>query len=458
VSLGVVQRAGVAGELVVLRLRVPGQTRYLLVRPSAAGCEVGLVSADDKSATFEGKLPLGCLVVPAAEAALDGASVLAVSAREVLCSVAAPQSSVADGAPAALPVFLRIVVRSAQLTLVRGANPTDPGRLFDEAELRVRGLAMLQGVRDAGLLAARNDALRRLKTATVKLERRLRAVSADLVKMDDARELIDAAQWLVGLAHKAKRGTKALDYTDWSTGVAVDRTLALDPARPPKEQVEAMFRRAKRLKLGRVHTERRRDECARAIAVLAQASSRAQSDACTFEDLAALEREAKTAAPKEFSLNAGNGGKAYGGVVHGARRSGTESRDKGASYRVFVSGTGTPILVGKGSTSNEELTFRVAKPHDLFLHAKGATGAHVIVPLARNQSCNAETLVEAAMLAAHFSAARDELHADVTYVPRKFVRKPRGGAPGQVLLEREKVLALRVDPERLRALLAREEL
>jgi predicted ribosome quality control (RQC) complex YloA/Tae2 family protein len=61
------------------------------------------------------------------------------------------------------------------------------------------------------------------------------------------------------------------------------------------------------------------------------------------------------------------------------------------------------------------------------------------------------------MLAAHFSAARDETHVDVSYVPRKFVRKPRNGVPGQVLIDREKVLALRVDSERLRALLGREE-
>jgi len=456
--LGVVQRAGFSEELVVLRLRVPGQTRYLLLRPTAAGYEVGLVSADDKPAAFEGKLPPGCASIVAAEDALDGASVLAVSARGVLCSAPARQGAVAEGAAAAPPVLLRIVVRAGRLALVRGENPTDPGSLLDEAELRSRGLVMLTGVRDAGLLAARNDALRRLKVATTKLERRLRAVSADLVKMDDARELIDAAQWLVGLAHKAKRGTKVLGYTDWSTGVAVERTLPLDPARSPKEQVEAMFRRAKRLKLGRVHAERRRDDCARALGVLAQASARAQSNACTFEDLAALQREAKAAAPKEFSLNATDGARASAGAARSASRSASTSRDKGPSYRVFVSGTGTSIFVGKGSTSNDELTFRVAKPHDLFLHAKGATGAHVIVPLARNQTCNAETLVEAAMLAAHFSAARDELFTDVTYVPRKFVRKPRGAAPGQVLLEREKVLALRVDPERLRALLEREAL
>jgi hypothetical protein len=46
---------------------------------------------------------------------------------------------------------------------------------------------------------------------------------------------------------------------------------------------------------------------------------------------------------------------------------------------------------------------------------------------------------------------------DITYTPRRYLRKRRGAPPGQVQLDREKVLVLRVDTARLSALLAREE-
>jgi predicted ribosome quality control (RQC) complex YloA/Tae2 family protein len=65
-------------------------------------------------------------------------------------------------------------------------------------------------------------------------------------------------------------------------------------------------------------------------------------------------------------------------------------------------------------------------------------------------------LVDAAHLAAHFSDAKDEGVVEVQYTPRKYVRKPRGSAPGAVVVEREKVIVLRRDEETLRRLLAGE--
>jgi predicted ribosome quality control (RQC) complex YloA/Tae2 family protein len=81
----------------------------------------------------------------------------------------------------------------------------------------------------------------------------------------------------------------------------------------------------------------------------------------------------------------------------------------------------------------------------------------VVVPLERTQTCPGEVLVDAATLAAHFSDARGEAIVEVQYTPRRFVRKPRRSAPGLVVLEREKVIVLRVDPTRVARLLAAEE-
>ena len=122
-------------------------------------------------------------------------------------------------------------------------------------------------------------------------------------------------------------------------------------------------------------------------------------------------------------------------------------------YHVFRSGE-HPIWVGRGAKDNDALTTKIARPHDLWLHAKGMTGAHVVVPLRKGTTCPGELLVDAAHLAAHFSDARGETIVEIAYVPRRYVRKRRGSPPGAVTLDREKVLVLRLERPRLERLLA----
>jgi predicted ribosome quality control (RQC) complex YloA/Tae2 family protein len=127
------------------------------------------------------------------------------------------------------------------------------------------------------------------------------------------------------------------------------------------------------------------------------------------------------------------------------------------SHRVFRSESGETLWVGKGGADNDVLTFKTARPYDLWLHAKDKKGAHVVVPLGRERDVTPDVLIDAAHLAAHFSDARGELVVDVQYTKRGQLRKPRGSAPGLVVVQREKVLVLRVSQERLSRLLASEE-
>ena len=85
------------------------------------------------------------------------------------------------------------------------------------------------------------------------------------------------------------------------------------------------------------------------------------------------------------------------------------------------------------------------------------TGAHVVVPLSKGRSCSAETLVDAATLAAHFSDLRGEAIVDVLYTPRRFVHKRKGSPVGSVTLGSEKVIAVRMEVERLKRLLENEQ-
>jgi predicted ribosome quality control (RQC) complex YloA/Tae2 family protein len=108
---------------------------------------------------------------------------------------------------------------------------------------------------------------------------------------------------------------------------------------------------------------------------------------------------------------------------------------RGRTYR-SVTVDGFEVLVGRGDAENDELTFRVAEPHDLWLHVAGPAGSHVVI---RNPDKLDEippaVVTRAAELAAWHSKARGARGKVEVHVCRASdVSKPRGFAPGEVRL------------------------
>lgn len=115
------------------------------------------------------------------------------------------------------------------------------------------------------------------------------------------------------------------------------------------------------------------------------------------------------------------------------RRRGREKASKSiAGTRRYLSTDGFEILVGRAARDNDHLTFRVARPYDLWLHAADYPGSHVIVLNPTRKEIPHRTVIEAAQLAAKFSQARRDGKVDVHYTQRKFLAKPKGAAPGLV--------------------------
>jgi predicted ribosome quality control (RQC) complex YloA/Tae2 family protein len=115
------------------------------------------------------------------------------------------------------------------------------------------------------------------------------------------------------------------------------------------------------------------------------------------------------------------------------------SKGRGRGFRE-VGCEGFTILVGKGDEENDRLTFGVAEPRDLWLHVSGPAGSHVVIlnPEGRDVADVPRSVIErAAELAAWHSKARGARGKVEVHLCRiADVRKPRGFAPGQVLLKR----------------------
>ena len=119
----------------------------------------------------------------------------------------------------------------------------------------------------------------------------------------------------------------------------------------------------------------------------------------------------------------------------------TEER---ALFRTFTVSGGYEVWVGKDGPSNDELTTKYAKPYDLWLHARGVSGSHVVLRV-RNKGTKPprETVHQAAQIAAYYSKARTSSLIPVIVTERKYVHKRKGSAPGEVMVDREEVLIVK---------------
>lgn len=141
-----------------------------------------------------------------------------------------------------------------------------------------------------------------------------------------------------------------------------------------------------------------------------------------------------------------------------AKKAAKEEQSKHSLPHVYLSQTGRTIIVGRNNRQNDRMTWREAKPTDLWLHVKNIPGSHVIVPLNDNEDFPDDTTLEnAAALAVYFSQARGSSQVPVDYTHVKQIKKPRGAKPGIVVYEQNWSLLITPEENILESLLASEK-
>jgi predicted ribosome quality control (RQC) complex YloA/Tae2 family protein len=288
------------------------------------------------------------------------------------------------------------------------------------------------------LLEARRRLREPLRAAVARGRRTLEKLDEELARIPAAEQDRRLGDLLKANLQRVKRGQREVTLTAWSERGEERVRVALDPALSPRENMERFYKRFRRITESAARVEARaaevRDRLERTTALLGQV------DGCPAAELPRLEREAR-------ALSAG------------PRPPPRPRRRRDAPrpcYRTFHSVSGLPLLVGRGAEENDQLTTRVARGNDPWLHVRGQAGAHVVIRPA-GREVDQEALIDAAHLAAHFSDARGEPQVEVACTRAKYVRKARGAAPGAVTISQEKMIHLRVEPPRLARLLADEE-
>ena len=258
-----------------------------------------------------------------------------------------------------------------------------------------------------------------VRRARAQVMRRLEALAGDEPALGEADLLRAEAHWLLALHHMIVPGQCTLHVDTGSE----ELDIALDSRYKPVEQAQRMFKRAAKLD--------------RAAGVIPPRRAELQADLELLEQLA-LDVEQADSQPELAAVTA---------ELHAAEllRGATQREPRRNAPATgplrYRTQRGVEIVVGRNARQNEQVTFRLAQPDDLWLHARGIPGAHVIVRGA-GRTVSEEDVEFAAQLAAYRSAARGERRVDVIVTERRWVSRAPGGRLGQVLVAHERVIAV----------------
>lgn len=305
-----------------------------------------------------------------------------------------------------------------------------------EAPLSWRVEWHLGGAADGARSARASKALRQ------RLERKLsraRSLAAGLERRREAaagaERVLQDAELLKAAMAQLSRGMASIELEDWYGEAGARRTVALDPKLSPNENVQKQFDRYHKLLRSTGELERESELAAGRIATLE-------------ELLRSLEDGAEPATVEARAVEA----KLLDALVQD-RAKRVQKKDPRLPYRSFTGARGGEILVGRNSRDNDELTLRIARGNDLWLHTADSPGSHVILRTARNVEPHPEDILDAAHLAAHFSPLKDARRVAIHVVQRKHIRKPKGAPAGLVQVGAGKVRQIRVEADRLERLL-----
>jgi len=271
-------------------------------------------------------------------------------------------------------------------------------------------------IRAARVIAARAE----LRKKIAQQEKLIKQLERDLQTHQDADSQKRMGDLLLANVSSARRRGKLVTLIDYFADDASTVEIEVDEGTSLQEEAARRFALYSRSKRSVAQIETRIEAVQNRLRELQSEQERLENSIAAGQ---LIEAPAKSAT----GASAG-GGKKPVRKVPGTRR--------------YLSSDGFEILVGRTARDNDHLTFKVARPNDLWLHTADYGGSHVVIRNSTKKPVPHRTLIEAAQLAGYFSQAKKDPKVDVHHTERKFVSKIKGGKPGLVRLQRFKNLTV----------------
>jgi len=268
-----------------------------------------------------------------------------------------------------------------------------------------------QYVRMKQLISLQKMLLRLLERRKKRAEGVIRKSQNRLTQLEKEVGHREIADIIMANMHLIPSGAANVELPDFKTGKPI--SIKLKPDLTPQKNAEQYYRKSKNQR--------------KEVEVLRQNLSRSQLQLSMTEEHIVFLNQCKDLKlirnyAKDHKLNPAK-----------------QTKDPWSLFKEFKF-QNFVILIGKNATNNDLLTQKFAHKEDLWLHAKDVKGSHVIIKHLPGRPFPSTVIESAAQLAAYYSKRKNDSLCPVIYTPKKYVRKSKGASPGQVVVEREKVL------------------
>ena len=281
-----------------------------------------------------------------------------------------------------------------------------------------------------------HDLLRSVRTARDRVQRKLAARQEEFRRTESRDEVRKSAELLTANLYRLKKGDRELVCEDYYQESCPTVRIPLDPMKTPQQNAAAMFREYNKLRAAAGHLNVLIAEGEAQLDYLNSVLDTVER-AETEKDLIELRRELtetgylkKQGKPKNEKLRP----------------------QAPLSYR---SDDGFEILVGRNNLQNDELTTKIARRTDYWLHTQKVHGSHVIIRCEGAEPPE-RTLQQAASLAVYHSQGREGGKTTVDYTMVRCVKKPSGALPGKVIYTDYRSLTAVADPSLAERLLRKQ--
>ena len=250
-----------------------------------------------------------------------------------------------------------------------------------------------------------------------KLQKRLLTIATEQERQADPEKFRIVGDLLLANLHQIKRGQASAEVDDYYQSPVAKVTVELDSKLTPQENAERYFKLYRKAKRAGDHHQRRLRETEQEIDWLDQVEL-ALEDADSGDDLYQVQLELESAGLlKETKGQLG-------------RRQPGSPEDQ---LKQAVTPAGLKIFWGKNSRTNDYVSCRLTGPDDLWFHAHGMPGCHLVLKCGESSTPPGEAdILFAASYAAGYSKGKDAGKVEVIVAKGREVKKPKGVRPGLV--------------------------
>jgi predicted ribosome quality control (RQC) complex YloA/Tae2 family protein len=257
------------------------------------------------------------------------------------------------------------------------------------------------------------------------IERTLQKISEETEKPSRAEQYERFGKLLIAHLHLIKKGDALAIVEDFINGSHELIEIPLDPHLTPAKNAERYFERAQKSRHASEEQQHRRADLMERQKSLSQLLDR-MDELSSTDDLKHFTEENRLTL-EQFGLK--------------TEKSGSMKKEEPLPFRVFTVAGGFQVWAGKSGENNDLLSTRHTAKNDLWFHARGVGGSHVVLKIGTGKGdVSKQAIEQAAAIAAYYSKMKKSKLVPVTMCEGKYVRKPKGAPAGTVTVEREKTI------------------